>query len=124
MGRSIIKLDGKYLEWSSSIDAPITFGMTREEFTQHYLEEYGRSGIHDLEGRLSRADESGTSCYLYDSVDEEIEGNRAGKNESTLTKEQIIKFYITDREKNRTCTDSFLRYEGDPLPEGTSQHEE
>lgn len=48
MGRFLIRLDGdegpRYLEWSTIVDAPVTFGMTREELATHYRDEYGRAG--------------------------------------------------------------------------------
>lgn len=98
MSRSIIKLthDGKdyYLEWSSVIDAPVTYGMTLEEFKAYYREEYGRKGMEDLDQRLTRVEASGTSHALFRSVDDEIANNRAGENCTCLTKDQLIEVYV------------------------------
>jgi hypothetical protein len=97
MGHSIIKLnDGTrdyYLEYSGIVDAPLTYGMTLEEFKEYYRDEYGRDGFKRLEQRLSRVEEKGTSNYSDASVDDTILCNRAGKNETRLTKQQMIEMY-------------------------------
>jgi len=97
MGHSIIKLnDGKqdyYLEYSSVVDAPITYGMGLEEFKEYYREEYGRNGSEGLEQRLARVEAKGTSDYSDKGVDDTLVCNRAGKNETRLTKQQIIEMY-------------------------------
>ena len=97
MGHYIIKLnDGKqdyYLEYSSVCDAPITNGMNLDEFKEYYLEEYGRSGMEGLDQRLARVELKGTSEYNAESVDDTLVCNRAGKNETRLTKAQIIEMY-------------------------------
>lgn len=53
MPRYICKLqDGDtayYMEWSTVVDAPVTFGMTLEEFMEHYREEYGKRGLMEME---------------------------------------------------------------------------
>jgi len=90
------------MEWSTVVDAPVTFGMTLEEFTAHYKDEYGRHGLQfEFEQRMKRVEEKGTSSQLHDSVDEVISGNRAGKNETCLTKEQIIAGYCRNRDEDR-----------------------
>lgn len=42
---------------------------------------------------MGRVEAKGVSAYVYDSVDELIEGNRAGRDETCLSKEQIIEWY-------------------------------
>ena len=97
MGHSIIKLnDGTrdyYLEYSSIVDAPVTNGMTLEEFKEYYRDEYGRDGFERLGQRLERVEMKGTSNYSDESVDDTILCNRAGKKETRLTKQQIIDVY-------------------------------
>lgn len=94
MGHSIIKLnDGTenyYLEWSSTVDAPVTFGMSLDEFKKYYRDEFGQYGFEKLGPRLERVGRKGTSSHLDDDVDDTISHNRAGKNGTCLTKEQII----------------------------------
>lgn len=82
-----------YLEYSTIVDAPITYGMSLDEFKKFYQEEYGCSSMDELEKRLLRVEERGTSAHLYASVDRCIQCNRAGKNETCLTKEQLIAHY-------------------------------
>lgn len=98
MGKLICKFeDGPteyYLEWSTVVDAPITFGMSLEDFKEYYLEEYGRNGMEfDFQQRMERVEKYGTSSHLHSSVDDLIAFNRAGNNETRLTKDQIIDWY-------------------------------
>ena len=102
MGRFICKFqDGDtayYLEWSTVVDAPATRGMSLDEFTEYHRIEYGSIGL-EFQDRMNRVEEKGTSAFDYASVDEVIEGNRAGDDETCLTKEQIIEIYCR-RETN------------------------
>jgi hypothetical protein len=101
--RYIIKLEDQYLEWSTVVDAPVTFGMSLEEFTEYYKVEYGcRAMRFEFKDRMDRVEKTGTSALLYDSVDEVIEHNRAGKDETCLSKEQIIDFYIRNKDNPET----------------------
>lgn len=79
-----------YLEWSTVVDAPVTWGMTKEEFERYYLEEYGRDGQAGLEKRMVRVEAKGTSSHLDTSVEDLIRHNHAGKNEKELTYAQIL----------------------------------
>ena len=68
MGYMILKLnDGKqdfYLEWSTHTDAPRTFGMSLEEFTIYYREEWGRYAMQrEFPERMERVEAKGTSDY-------------------------------------------------------------
>lgn len=92
MGRSIVKLGDYYLEWSTIVDAPVTFGMSLEEFKEYYLAEYGRQGFGDLERRLERVEQSRTS-YRIGTLDDLLLCNRAGPDDSELTKVEIYKAY-------------------------------
>ena len=93
----IIKLADRYLEYSTICDAPITVGMTRDEFRAYYVEKYGTSSERDMDGRLERTDAKGTSSRIHNSVADVICYNRAGKNETRLTLDQIVDFYVTRR---------------------------
>lgn len=97
MPRYIVKLDGKYLEWSSVVDAPVTFGMSLEEFKAYYQDAYGRgdpSAASHLESRLERVEATGTSSHVHESADDVIAFNRAGRGETLLMKQQIIDYYV------------------------------
>ncbi len=90
MPRYICKLDGLYFEWSTVVDAPVTHGMTLDEFTAYYKQEYGRSGAPQLAERLVRVEEKGTSSHIHRSVDELIRNNRAGDDETCASREEIV----------------------------------
>jgi len=93
MGRYIIKLHGYYLEWSTVVDAPVTFGMSPDEFRQHYRDEYGRQGAQDLEDRLARVETKGTSSRVDPDLTSCIDNNRAGPDGACLTADEIYRAY-------------------------------
>lgn len=99
MPNYIIKLDDYYLEWSTIVDAPISWGMKLEEFKKYYKEFYVLSDSN-LEDRLKRVEEKGTSAFLG-KLDDVIKNNRAGKNETCLTKEEIIEWYCIKKEESK-----------------------
>jgi hypothetical protein len=104
MPRFIIKLeDGDrewLLEWSTVVDAPVTYGMSRADFRTWYGIEYGErevrpslGGMSNLDFRLARVDATGSSSIDGATVDDIISGNRAGDGESELTKEEITELF-------------------------------
>lgn len=94
MGRPIIKIKEKYFIWSTVVDAPVTYGMTREELEDYYQAEYGRQGMYDFEDRMKDVEKKGVSeAYFNKSVKDLIKGNRAGPNETKLTLDQIYEQY-------------------------------
>ncbi len=99
MGIAIIKLGGMYLEWSSVVDAPITFGMKLAEFEAYYLDEYGCEEMRNLPARIARVNAKGTSAYYDYSVDDTIRMNRAGPDEIPLKKAEIIEWYCRRRKQ-------------------------
>lgn len=98
MARSIVKIHDElrnkdyYMEWSSIVDAPVTYGMNLEEFKIHYKQRYGTEGMIGLPERLKRVEEYGTT-ENNTRVDEYYEFNRAGKNETCIGKEEILERY-------------------------------
>jgi hypothetical protein len=103
MPHFIIKLDTKlgprYLEWSTIVDAPVTYGVTLDEFQTYWRKEYGESRNDSLATRLRDVESKGTDCRSDQSVDETIKYNRAGADETRLTKAQIIDYYCVRRGK-------------------------
>jgi hypothetical protein len=99
MPNYIIRFDtprgARYLEYSTIVDAPVTTGMTRDEFERHYVEQYGLTSVHDMRRRLAVVDKKGTSSMLHATVVETISYNRAGKDESRLTVSQLVDYYVT-----------------------------
>ncbi len=100
MSRFLIKLANEekswYLEWSTVVDAPVTRFDSLEELKEYYQAEYGRSAMYELDKRLARVEEKGTSSFIHESADDLISYNRAGQNGTCLSKEQIIKYYCTE----------------------------
>ena len=92
----IVKVRDKYLVQSTVVDAPITFGMTLDELLDFYMEEMGRSCVESpsFHQSLRRLASYGTTCLLYKSAEETLEGNHAGPNGEELTFEEIYKAYV------------------------------
>jgi hypothetical protein len=103
MPKYIIKLHDEklsrdwYLEWSTIVDAPVTYGMSMEEFRDHYQQTYGTDGMRELPERMKRVEEKGTSAQSYGSVKSTIAINRAGENESNLDEEGILEKYCRNQ---------------------------
>lgn len=102
MPRYIIKLDkgdkSWYLEWSTVVDAPVTYGMSLEEFKEYYSSHYGSEGLASLPERLARVETNGTSAHGYSSVDEILSANKAGEKEKSITKAEIIEIYCEKKD--------------------------
>lgn len=115
MGRGIVRVANDqgewYLEWSTVVDAPVTFGMTRDELEDHMTvaaeNSYFRESVDDpiireainreVEQRLERLDAKGTS--FVDSTGKELLSfNRAGKNETHFNEDQIIEWYCVKKQ--------------------------
>lgn len=81
----IVKLESKsqsyYMEWSTIVDAPTSYGMNLEEFKKFYQDSYGSHGMTNLDARLARVEAKGCSSLVHDNVDQLISCNRAGENE-------------------------------------------
>lgn len=81
-----------YLEWSTVVDAPETYGMTLEEFKEYYKEEYGNTGMAALPTRLERVEKFGISAY-GENLLAAIRRNHAGVEGNELSLQDIIKYY-------------------------------
>ena len=94
MGRYIVNLDQYYLEWSTIVDAPVTWGMSLSAFMDYYQKQYGVAAMDKLDARLARVSKKGNSAT---SRHFSIGYNRAGPNETQLTKDEIIEWYCIKR---------------------------
>ena len=104
MGRFIVKLTDEktnqdyYMEWSTIVDAPVTYGLELEEFKGYYLEKYGRHGFKDLDDRLERAEKFGTSAHPpFNDLNSYFRNNHAGENGICLDREGILENYCRNR---------------------------
>ncbi len=93
MGRYIVKLVNCYFEYSTIVDAPVTFGMSHKEFIDHYRAEYGNDGMRDLNNRLTSVERYGSSHIEGRSAEDILFLNRAGPNDDELTVDEIHKAY-------------------------------
>jgi len=93
MPEYIVKIKNHYLLWSTISDRPVTGAMTLVELKKHYRRKYGEDGIGDLDSRLRRVEEKGTSSIDDQSVYETISLNRAGPRETRLTMVEIEQAY-------------------------------
>ena len=108
MGRFILRFetdDGpRYLEYSTIVDAPRTYGMPIEEFKSFYKEEYGLQGMLELDARLARVDLYGTSELPIDchpDLESTILCNRAGADETCMTVDEMRDWYCVKRGKGK-----------------------
>lgn len=86
-----------FLLWSTIVDAPTTYGMSREEFEEYWREEYGRQGGQNWPSILRACEVKGVAAVYYRDVGEVIAGNRAGPGETELTLEEILEQYCRNR---------------------------
>ncbi len=89
MPRYIGKIDDRYFEFSTIVDAPVTYLMTREEFEAYYCSEYSNSATDKFAERMERADRKGTSSMIDDSFEDMISCNRYGDGESCLSVDEF-----------------------------------
>lgn len=120
MGRSLYKLGpDQFVEWSSSVDAPVTYVMSRAEAAKVL-------GCHDCPGcrcrrwsdsAIDRADETGSSGYplwgepLHRSPEYLTSVNRAGQKGERLTLAAILRRYAS-----READANFELQPGDVIP--------
>lgn len=94
MPRCIVKLkEDTYVEWSTIVDAPVTYILTRKEMLKYLDERYGTVSFEENRERLDRTDKNGTSFHEMTHAEELICSNRAGENEEKITLEQILERY-------------------------------
>lgn len=101
MKRYIIKIEDKYFEYSDDIKAIITIPMSLEQFKVYYNQEYKDHQVKKFEEYLIRAKHNGANSYSVIrhngtnncgiiNVKKLLSKNKAGKNETNLSFEQIL----------------------------------
>ena len=90
MGRYPVEFGGRYCEWSTVVDAPVTNLMTLEQLREYVRVEQGQHGLDALPGRLERVARQGTSALGGTTRADLLGFNRAGPNESCLDSEEAI----------------------------------
>ncbi len=83
MGRCIVRLsDDRYLEWSTVVDAPVSYSWERPEAIAAWGED-----------RIKRADRYGSSFHHKSSAEDVLVDNRAGPGESWIPMHEICRLY-------------------------------
>lgn len=91
MPRFIVRIKGYYLDWSTIVDAPVTFGMPLNEFREYHRAEY--SSQHSaFDERLARVAATGASAK-NSTLEDLLVCNRAGPGEDELTLDEIYTAY-------------------------------
>jgi len=96
MPKGLIKIKDLYLEWSTIVDAPVSFGMTLIELKEYIKDRYGQEGLLELPTRLERLEDKGTSFLDDVSAEDTVAGNRSGEGEACLTLDEIYDRYCQE----------------------------
>lgn len=83
----------RYLEWSTGIAAPLTWGMTRSQFEAYYRDRYGWEGMRALPDRFKRVERLGTSSYDEGERESLVMSNQAGAHGAKMSLGQIVEYY-------------------------------
>ena len=95
MGKCILMLDGKFMQWTSVTDSPVTPLLPEPLFQNYWYAEYGRSGWVDYANMIEDAKKMGCSARFH-AVDEILSNNHAGEKGKKMTKAQIIEAYTCE----------------------------
>jgi len=102
--RLIDPIDNKeyFMEWSTVVDAPITYGLSLEEFTEYYKGKYGTEGLRILPERIARTLQKGISAHPpFDDYDSYFRFNRADDiGDKTLDFIGVLDRYCRNRPQN------------------------
>lgn len=104
MGRCLIKIKDLYFEWSTVVDAPVTYGMTLDELKAYIKEERGNDGLKELPRHLENIDRQGTAMQTNYTLAELVANNRAGENEKRISLDAIYKRYAKPARVERLLT--------------------
>lgn len=86
-----------YLEWSTIVDAPVTYGMPLHGLKEYWKYQYGEEGMKELPNRLARVEECGISALPpFDKLEGYFNFNYAGEDGKRASKEEIISKYCTN----------------------------
>ncbi len=93
----IVKLEHQgndyYMEWSQVCDAPAGKGMELNPFTEYCKREHTPELLAILPERMARVERIGTSSINGTTAEELVAGNRAGPDETSLSKDELIRQY-------------------------------
>lgn len=104
MGRGLVFIKDRYFEWSTIVDAPVTYSMTKEKLNDYIKEEYGNSGLRSLNESIDMCNKYGTSFKGGGDVYDVIKSNRAGLNESELSYDELYNVYYDEESYKKYYT--------------------
>lgn len=100
MGDSVIrhKIGTKdvYLVWSPISNAPATYGLSKRQLYRFWRSEHGKGGLAELDRRFASGE--------LRTLKEKIPTNRAGRDETQLTEEQIVDYYLVRKGRGKFPT--------------------
>lgn len=83
-----------YLEWSSVVDSFITHGMSKEEYREYFINEYGNQYADQIDSYIERIEKTGSSSRTgFATLYSILKFNCCGENDETLTLEEILDQY-------------------------------
>lgn len=100
----IVKYQGWYFEWCPHARRPTTCLLTKDEFRDYVLEEYGRRGLLTLPERLMRVEMTGHSMPpIYqdikaDFIERVLADNRAGADGEKIRVSQLMDWLMDLRD--------------------------
>ena len=107
MPRYICKVGDEYGEWSTVVDAFVTYLMPLDEFRAYYEREYGRRVMrYEYDDRMARVEAKGTSSMLDDSLEELLSLNRCGPDEAEIPVPDVVAKWRLETLASRAITAS------------------
>lgn len=96
MAKIILHHQGAYNVYCTIADGPIfEWACTLHQIRLFIEKQYGEVALSQLPKRLERAHGKGTSSIWDKSLEDTIDGNRAGPGESMLTLDEFIAKFLT-----------------------------
>lgn len=100
MPRFTLRLDTprgqRFMEWSTVVDAPVTWGVPLREYKRYYKERYGSDGMKHLATVLADIERTGAATAFGETAEQAVLCNRAGRGETGLTLQQIIEHWCSN----------------------------
>jgi hypothetical protein len=113
-----------FVGWSTISDGPTTTPGSEADLRAHIQKHHGLSGLRDIDARLARCRHRGHSMHCATSLEEELNCNRAGRDETRMTVAQMVQYFLHDGGKGEPPIGDWpevIEYdfgEGDDPPEG------
>lgn len=113
-----------FVEWSTISDGPNSVPLSEAQLRARVQKHHGLSGLLLLDARLARCRHRGHSMHCATSLEQELNCNRAGLDETRMTVAQMVQYFLHDGGKGKPPPGDWpevIGYdfgEGDDPPEG------